>query len=106
MVLNLENVLQGNHLPYQGRNHSEAAKAQRSVWLITLEMKELVKYLHVITFGIASADEQMILRYNINLVYCYLLSPNIVLQNSCVFFQIKFNYLSTLMSFLAYDLLL
>ena len=29
--MNMNGVLQGNHLPYQGRNSSEAAKAQQSV---------------------------------------------------------------------------
>ena len=29
--LNLDNVLQGNYLPYNGRNPTEAFKAQRSV---------------------------------------------------------------------------
>ena len=31
MSLNLGNVLQGNHLPYQGRNPTEAAKKKRRV---------------------------------------------------------------------------
>ena len=31
MGLNLNNLLQGNQLPYEGRNPTEAARAQRSV---------------------------------------------------------------------------
>ena len=31
MGLKLDNVFQGNQMPYQGRNPNEAAKAQRSV---------------------------------------------------------------------------
>ena len=31
MGLNLDNVLQGDQMPYQGRNPADAAKAQQSV---------------------------------------------------------------------------